>query len=76
MTKTTPSVDFLKKLCASVGEDASLVRRIVIDASVDNAMFIYVEKYGDDKLLLIEFPTPDGISIKKVAVADNDGVLH
>lgn len=74
MTKIIPSVDFLKKLCASVGEDANLVRRIVIDARADDAMLIYVEKYGDEKLLLIEFPTPDGISIKKVAVAD-DGVL-
>jgi hypothetical protein len=39
------------------------VRRVVIDASIDNALTMYVERIGDERLLQVA-TSLDGIDIK------------
>lgn len=40
------------------------VRRVVIDASVDGAVVMYVERYGDERLLTVA-TTLDGVEIRR-----------
>jgi hypothetical protein len=42
------------------------VRRIVIDASVDNVVVMYVERYGDSRLLEV-VPALTGVEIRQTA---------
>ena len=50
-------------LCKAVGVDASRVRRIVIDAEVGNAIKVYIDMFGTDELLTVDFSTTE-IKIK------------
>jgi hypothetical protein len=50
-------------------EDINLVRRIVIDAEEGHAVKIYVERYGDERLLKVA-QTLDGVEISGVPAAD------
>lgn len=47
------------------------VRRVVIDASIDNALTLYVERIGDDRLLQVA-TSLDGIEIKYAPVEDSE----
>jgi hypothetical protein len=47
---------------ADVVRDGESIRRIVIDAEARNAVKIYVERWGDERLLQVA-PTLDGIEI-------------
>jgi len=40
------------------------VRRVVIDVSVDNAVFMYVERFGDSRLLEV-VPASTGVEIRQ-----------
>jgi hypothetical protein len=40
------------------------VRRVVIDASADNAVIMYVERYGDSRLLEV-VPALTGVEIRR-----------
>jgi hypothetical protein len=53
---------------AGIIEDINSVRRIVIDAEAGNPVKIYVERYGDDRLLKVA-QTLDGVEISGVPAA-------
>lgn len=46
------------------------VRRIVIDASATEAVVMYVERYGDSRLLEV-IPALTGVEIRREAAADD-----
>jgi len=46
------------------------VRRIVIDADATNAVVMYVERYGDSRLLEV-IPALTGVEIRREAAADD-----
>jgi hypothetical protein len=46
------------------------VRRIIIDASYDNAVVMYVERYGDSRLLEV-VPALTGVEIRREVAADD-----
>jgi hypothetical protein len=50
---------------AGIIEDIHHVRRIVIDAEADNPVKIYIEQYGDERLLKVA-QTLDGVEISGV----------
>jgi hypothetical protein len=50
---------------AGIVEDISSVRRIVIDAEAGHLVRIYVERFGDERLLKVA-QTLDGIEISGV----------
>jgi hypothetical protein len=54
---------------AGIIEDINQVRRIVIDAQSGHAVMLYVERYGDERLLKVA-QTLDGIEISTVPAAD------
>lgn len=49
---------------AGILGDHQYVRRVVIDASVDSAVVMYVERYGDERLLAVA-TTLDGVEIRR-----------
>lgn len=50
------------------------VRRIVIDASADNAVVMYVERYGDSRLLDV-VPALTGVEIRQTEKPAEEGYL-
>jgi len=54
-----------EKVIEAIGEKDQPIKRVVIDLQLNDAVFIYVEKYGTSKLLDIDW-TKDGIEIKQV----------
>jgi hypothetical protein len=65
---------------AGVVREDEQIRRIVVDAQAGSAVRIYVDRFGDERLLQV-VPTLDGIEISSVPappplVADEDLVEH
>jgi hypothetical protein len=57
---------FLESLIeAGIIRRDDFVRRVVVDASVDNSLIVYVERYGDDRLLKVA-TTLDGVEVTGV----------
>jgi len=57
---------FLQALCdAGIIQREDAVRRVVIDATIGHAIVVYVECFGDDRLLNVA-TTLDGVEIKGV----------
>jgi hypothetical protein len=50
---------------AGVVREDERIRRVVIDAQVGSAVRIYVDRFGDERLLQV-VPTLDGIEISSV----------
>lgn len=46
----------LEPLCAALGIEFSHVRRIVLDVSFDAVVIAYIEQFGDERLLKIDWP--------------------
>lgn len=67
---------FLEALAeAGIIDPGDFIRRVVIDASVDGAVVIYVERFGDDRLLsvaLAPFSESGGLVISRVPLGDLD----
>ena len=52
------SLEFLEQLAAhEIIDEADSVRRVVIDAKAGSVVQIYVERYGDERLLDVITPT-------------------
>ena len=67
MAKILLGSDFLTTLCNALGLEK--VKRIVLDAEMDNAVIVYVEMLGDEKLLDIA-TSLNGVDIQVRAVKD------
>lgn len=65
MTSVISSKQLFDKVIEAIGEDRRFIRRVVIDLQLDSPVFIYIEKYGTDEFLDIDW-TKNGIEIKKV----------
>lgn len=52
--------------------DSDFVRRVVIDASVDGAVVLYVERYGDERLLSVA-STLEGVKIREIGRPEGGG---
>ena len=63
--------DFIKKVCVSVGENPADVRRVVIDASWDSVVMVFVERYGMKELLEVSIPE-SAIKVEVSLEATND----
>lgn len=57
--------EWARRVCEALGLDAQRVRRIVVDAQPDEALHVYVEYLGDERMLSVSFPSPDGVEIKR-----------
>ena len=57
---------------AGIVKDLDYVRRIVIDAEAGNAVKIYVERFGDERLLNVAL-TLEGIEVSSQVRPDNQG---
>jgi hypothetical protein len=57
-----------KQLCGALGLDPNLVRRIVLDFGANDPVTAYVEMYGDERMLDIQW-TFDGSKIELVEKA-------
>lgn len=69
MTKILLGHRFVQALAAAgIIPDASRVRRVVIDAQVNNVMVMHVELYGDERILDV-VPTLEGVEIRQTASA-------
>jgi hypothetical protein len=70
--------EFLEALAeAGVIRNEDHVRRVIIDAAVDTAVVIYVERYGDDRLLsvaLASLAEKGGLVIRTIPYEDPPGV--
>ena len=63
MAQATSGMDFLLRL-ETAGVVQHPVRRVVIDAAVDAPVVIYVERYGDERLLSVDLgPLKDGVCV-------------
>jgi hypothetical protein len=56
MTEKILGNKMILQLCDRLGFQARLVRRIVIDAQHSSVVKVYVEFFGDERLLDIEIP--------------------
>ena len=59
---------FHERLCAALGIDPKKTRRIVLDVSVDDAISVYIEQYGDERLLDLELPALPTVAIRSFTV--------
>ena len=50
-------------LAAGIVHEGDHIRRIVIDAKVNDVVVMYVERYGDERWLNV-VPTLDGIEVR------------
>jgi hypothetical protein len=64
MARFLLSDEWVKKLCEAIGEDPRMCRRIIVDCKVGNAVQVYVEKFGTDKLLMLGIPDVSEAEIK------------
>ena len=48
---------FLIHVCKQLNIDSSIVRRIVIDTSIDCATLVYIERLGTEGLLEVDMPS-------------------
>jgi hypothetical protein len=64
--KITSDRFFNALVAAGVFRDDESVRRVVIDAQAGNALVIYVERFGDTRLIEIA-PVLTGLEIREVA---------
>lgn len=62
-------------LDAGVVRSEDHVRRVVIDASYDGAVVMYVERYGDERLLQV-VTSLDGVQIRERARKAGRSVWH
>ncbi|KKN20053.1 hypothetical protein LCGC14_0939470 [marine sediment metagenome] len=57
-------------------EDAGILpdncRRVIIDIAYDDAVKVYYECYGDERLLKIDFASHIGAMIKRKPAEDSD----
>ena len=53
--------DWIKLFAEAVGEDVTRTKRIIIDVSLDEVVYIYVEKIGDERLL--DLKPPKGVPV-------------
>lgn len=61
--------EFSFSLCAALGLDPKLTRRIVLDVAADSLVIAYVELIGDKRLLNIS-QTLNGVDFKIVNVEE------
>lgn len=54
---------FVQQWAEALGIDPSECRRVVIDASVNNVLLVYVEKIGTTRLLDIQPPNPGSVQL-------------
>lgn len=47
--------DLLIAICKTLNIDESHVSRIIVDVAFDEAVKVYVEQYGDQKLLQVDW---------------------
>lgn len=66
MSKQILADELVKSWAEALGVDipGDHVRRIVIDAEHGCPVMIYVERYGDERLLEIEPPSPAEVEIR------------
>ena len=60
---------FAALLAADVVREGERIRRVVIDAEAGHVLVMYVERFGDDRLLKV-VPTLEGIEIATVPAVD------
>ncbi len=65
--------EFLHILCKTMGFEDAKVRRIVLDVGMDDVVLVYVELFGDDRLLNVS-TTLDGVRINVKSVASMSGM--
>jgi hypothetical protein len=70
--KIIAGTDFLRTICDAINVDFNAVRRVVLDVSYNEAVFIYVEQLGTDKLLNINMQS-DGIKLSEISVVKKVG---
>lgn len=69
MSQITADQFFAALLAADVVREGEKIRRVVIDAEAGHALVMYVERFGDDRLLKV-VPTLEGIEIAAVPAVD------
>lgn len=55
--------DFGVKICNQLGIDAGMVRRIIIDIKVNDAVKVYIDSFGAKSLLTLDLPEPRFVDI-------------
>lgn len=56
MTKIIAGHEWIMHVLQNMGIDSSKVRRVVIDAACDAPIVMYIERYGDERLLSVRAP--------------------
>ena len=52
-----------EKVCAAIGVDVEMARRVVIDIQVGAPVMVYVEMFGSNKLLDVKWDLDNGVEI-------------
>jgi hypothetical protein len=58
--------EFALRFLAALGIDGAKSRRLIIDCEAQHVMRVYVEYYGDARVLDIQFPGPGEVEIRGV----------
>lgn len=55
--KLTAGGELIVKIAKAIGADGAKIRSMVIEAKVGQPVIVYIEAFGDEKLLKIDWPT-------------------
>lgn len=55
--------DWARQVCKALSLDPLKVRRIVIDAQVGEVLSVYIEAWGDDRLIDIQLPDAASLNL-------------
>lgn len=66
------SSEFALRFLKALGIDGARCRRLIIDAEVQHVLKVYVEYYGDERVLDIRFPELGEVDIRGVPAPDED----
>lgn len=61
--KLIRSDPWITQLISAIGLDGARVRRVVLDAEVGQSIKVYVECFGDERLLTIGTPPREAVQI-------------
>lgn len=62
LLKGSRFIDWLK--AAGICSESDHVRRVVIEATADDVVTIYIERYGDERMLTVGRPDLSGVKVE------------
>lgn len=71
MAIVVANLDVGKTICNALGVDSDMVRRIIIDINIEYPVVAYVEMYGSEKILDINWDMLKGATVN---VLDKEGL--